>query len=293
MIAADHRPITYVEGDTVVYRASAIGACRVALIASRIGHEPGGTPERVQEAADQGVSLEPVALSHLAQSGWIIEARQEEVEREHVSPSGQRLLVRGHLDAVGDPQDGGSVAVVEVKSRNEADFVRVVESGWAAVPERHLWQVSSYAHGLGLTRIAYVAICRTTREVHTLLRDDIPVSWDDIAARMEDVEEAALWGDLPACHGLRDTWCSYYHIHTPRPYDPAHDLAELAAEYYEASSNAKAWKDLQEARRAPLLEALGERKRVQAGDLCVEVQAGGKGSTRLVVRPVSEEAPAW
>jgi len=285
---ADCRPITYVEDDgTVVYRASAIGGCRVALIASRLGIEPAGTPDRVREAAAQGVDLEDVALGQLLLNGWELEQGQRLVEREFHLSTGTRVLVRGHVDSIGDPGDGHGPVVVEVKSRSERDFARLVSEGLSAIPESHQWQMSAYAHALGLERVAYVAISRANpADLHVLLLS-VPVSWADIEARVVDVEEAVLWGELPVCHGKRDTWCSYYHLHEPRPYDEAHEIAEAAHDYHEALIAEKAWSERKEALRAPLLAALGERKRVQAGDLTVEVQ-GGK-SPRLVVRPVREE----
>ena len=285
---ADCRPITYVEDDgTVVYRASAIGGCRVALIASRLGIEPAGTPDAVREAAGQGVELEDVALGRLLLDGWDLKQGQRQVEREVRLSSGTTALVRGHVDSIGDPRDGGGACVVEVKSRNERDFSRLVAEGLAAVPESHQWQMSAYAHALGLERVAYVAISRANpADLHVLLLP-APVPWADIEARVVDVEEALLWGELPVCHGKRDTWCSYYHLHEPRPFEAAHDIAEAAHDYHEALTAEKAWAERKEALRGPLLAALGERKRVQAGDLTVEVQ-GGK-TPRLVVRPAREE----
>jgi len=285
---ADCRPITYVEDDgTVVYRASAIGGCRVALIASRLGIEPAGPPDAVREAATQGVELEDVALGRLLLDGWDLEQGQRQVEREVRLSSGTTALVRGHVDSIGDPRDGGGACVVEVKSRNERDFARLVAEGLAAVPESHQWQMSAYAHALGLERVAYVAISRANpADLHTLLLP-VPVPWTDIEARVVDVEEAVLWGELPVCHGKRDVWCSYYHLHEARPYDEAHDIAEAARDYHEAAAAERAWSERKDALRGPLLVALGERKRVRAGDLTVEVQ-GGK-TPRLVVRPAKTQ----
>lgn len=277
---ADQRNITYVEDDVVVYRASAIGACPTALVAARLGYEPAGTPDRVREVAEQGVELEVVALGHLMLAGWNIEDGQRLVEREDRLGSGQRVLVRGHVDSIGDPGDGHGLVVVEVKSRNHDTFRRVVARGWDAVPEQHQWQMSAYAHALGYRRVAYVAISRETGESHVLIAD-APVAWETIVQRMEEVEEAVLWGELPTCHGRKDTWCNYYHLHQRAPFDPAHELADLARRYHDAAEAARSWTEEKDALRSPLLEALGDRTRVQAGDLTVELQ-GGK---RLVVRP--------
>ena len=286
---ADCRPITYVEDDgTIVYRASAIGVCRVALIASRLGIDPAGTPDQVREAAAQGVELEDVALGRLLLGGWELEQGQRLVEREVPLSSGATALVRGHVDSIGDPRDGGGPVVVEVKSRSERDFARLVAEGLAAIPESHQWQMSAYAHALGLERVAYVAISRANpADLHVLLLP-VPVPWTDIEARVAEVEEAVAWGELPVCHGKSDgTWCSYYHLHEARPFEAAHDIAEAARDYHEADAAQKAWSERKEALRGPLLAALGERKRVRAGDLTVEVQ-GGK-TPRLVVRPAREE----
>lgn len=283
---ADCRPITYVEDDgTVIYRASAIGGCRVALIASRLGIEPGGSPQQVQEAAEMGSHLEDVALGQLLLQGWTLEQGQRLCEREVQLRSGALALVRGHVDSIGDPQDGGGAVLVEVKSRNERDFARVVAEGLAAVPESHQWQMSAYAHALGLERVAYVAISRANpADLHVLLLP-VPVPWTDIEARVVDVEESVAWGDLPVCHGKRDgTWCSYYHLHEARPYDQANDLAAQALDYHEAATAEKAWAERKEALRAPLLAALGERKRVVAGDITVEVHVDRRGGQRLVVK---------
>ena len=76
-------------------------------------------------------------------------------------------------------------------------------------------------------------------------------------------------------------------MHEARPYDEAHDIAEAARDYHEAAAAERAWSERKDALRGPLLAALGERKRVRAGDLTVEVQ-GGK-TPRLVVRPAREE----
>lgn len=294
---ADHRPITYLEGQAVVYRASAIGGCPTALAYSRLGFEPGGTPERVREVAERGCELEPVALASLEARGWRVAAQQQEIEREVALPGGRIALVRGHVDAVGDPQDGDGRVLIEVKSRNAADYARFVRDGLEAVPRQHLWQASAYAHILGVGRVAYVAICRESEEVHTWL-GPAPVPWGDIEARVREVEaqvaqveEACLWeerdpdpADLPACHGDRAVWCSYYGYHAPRPYEDGADIAHLLTEYHEAQVNEAAWREIRDALRPQLKAAMGERARVTADGIAAEVRRNGT----LVVRRLEE-----
>lgn len=282
-VQADHRPITYVEDDYVVYRASAIGGCPTALIASRLGIEPGGTPGAVREVADRGVECEGIALAKLADQGWEVWGQQDTIEREHVLAGGQMVLVRGHCDAQAR-LPGSVLALVEVHSRQPDEFVRIRE-GRLQPPARKLWQASTYAAILGYSAVAYVAICRETEEVWPVLYTPPPYAWKQVVERIEEVEEAVAWGEVPTCYGDgTEGWCPYYDLHQRRPHQEAEDLVEALNDALFAHET---WKDSQARREAALAElrqAMGDRTRVCAGEVIAQLDSRG----RLTVRRRTE-----
>jgi CRISPR/Cas system-associated exonuclease Cas4 (RecB family) len=109
----DNRPSVYTEGDTIIYRSSAIGKlCPRALWLARTGVDPSPTPDTLQKAFVESSNNEQLVLDMFADLHDVeLSGLQEAFE---IPVPGTNAVIRGHLDARGHAtgQDG----VVEVKS---------------------------------------------------------------------------------------------------------------------------------------------------------------------------------
>ncbi len=192
-VVRDERPIVYVEGMMPVYRASAIGGCIRAIVASRMGFDPMESPDFMVNAAEEGTRLEPVVLDALFDkigASGITYIPQVEVE-DRTLPN---CIIRGHLDAIItegeiDPsvcgptfpsslsKFGGVIGtndlinlhygLIEIKTMSDAVFKKFIKHGLKAFP-RYMAQISFYHHAvmhgwtsdnsIGLSRPDYCTI---------------------------------------------------------------------------------------------------------------------------------------
>src|SRR5918992_1081323 len=109
---SDDRPSVYVEGDRVVYRASAVGGCLRALVACRLGYTPLPFDEGSELRMNEGVLHEPAILAALEKDGWIVAGQQREVELT----VGGTIVIRGHIDGAAGKGLDGPARVVEAKA---------------------------------------------------------------------------------------------------------------------------------------------------------------------------------
>lgn len=108
----DNRPPIYTEGDTVVYRSSAVGKlCPRALWLARTGVEPSPIPERLQKAFVESSNNEQLALAMFTDKHEVALSREQ--EEFEVPVPGTNAVIRGHIDAYG--LSVGMRGVVEVK----------------------------------------------------------------------------------------------------------------------------------------------------------------------------------
>ena len=219
---SDDRPPRYEEGDLIVYRASAVGMCEVALAAYGLGHEGDGPPEWMLERYTEGQQLEAEILGQVCthQQDMIIYGNgQEEVELDIGIINDRRVIIRGHVDGKGVTVERD--VVVEVKALSPGMFEKASKQG-ITFHDAYAWQGSIYMHatGMGLVWAAAEKLANEDRsdvqlgELYVQLVTDAPIRLLDIKRRIARVEAIIQSGRLPDCSGVQFP-CPMYKLHTP------------------------------------------------------------------------------
>lgn len=269
----DERPIAYIEGETVIYRASSVGhVCIAQLVAARLGYVPVPPPAFLQERFDEGTDAEPVVLARMADEGWEISGEQAEYHLEIAAG----VKVRMHLDAIGvDPMLGGK-CVVEVKAFGPDYWDQFTKHGLKSF-EGYAWQTSIQMHATGLP-LAFVVVRKpdrakgeamdrsllSTAEIVVERAEEPLIPLGHIKAKVMKAEMYARKSELPPCAGDKFP-CSFPYLHegtTER--DEVEDrLLDAAADYLEeCRMNKSAWEEKEKAARARVIEVLGDRDKV-------------------------------
>lgn len=221
----DNRPAVYTEGDTVFYRASALGGCLRALFAARSNMERMPIPSVIQAGMDEGTNLEPTILDLLRdRHGWYLTDRHPSTP-----PDGQyvvtltvsdNIIVRGALDGVGRPPgEPASFGPIDVKAFTPEQCSLFHNKGFDAFP-RYAWQQSVYAYGyihshLDLTPIFYMPIFNKGTwqiEPWSLVPYKPMFTLADIARRIATVEQYFARAELPP-NCPQDYACQYPYLH--------------------------------------------------------------------------------
>ena len=215
----DNRPAVYLEGNTVIYRASALGHCLRMLWAARSGMDARPFPKPIQQAMDEGTELESTILNILHEQyhwGFAYSGQQFQIELNCGAWNGKTLIVRGKMDEIRD--DG---LPVDVKAFSQSSVDR-------HIPDYYLWQQSVYTYGMGVDRY-YMPIYNkdTGKMVERTLAPMIPkYTREQIRDRVLAVEEAFQSGtmpnDCPAEYG-----CQYYYLHDQKVIDELPDDAKV------------------------------------------------------------------
>lgn len=217
---ADHRPDAYQEGARLVVRASSLGGCLRALVASRMGMQPVDPGETAKRAMAEGVIHEPHVLRHLTSLGWDITDAQREVE---LSIAGGLVVIRGHLDGIGS-SPAGERRVVEAKALGRDRFTRWQHDGFSAPEFRtYAYQLSVYMAATGLPGL-FAVKNRDTGEVDIALVDVSPIPPAELKARAIRVLRATA---LPACDPVR--WgCGFFYLHEQKDPEAAGNEEPIA-----------------------------------------------------------------
>lgn len=218
----------------VVYRASALGGCDLALLAARLEYEAIPPPTNLQKAYDRGQKVEPIVLDMLRRDrGWQIVSPQREVEL----PLTSKISVVGHTDGETWESSPGR-RVVEVKSQSELEWKRFATDGWdGGFFPKYKWQLSAYMLALDLPafmvralwdgeKVADIDVIEVAEPFYTL---------EDIRRRVLRIEAAAATGVLLAdC--TSDYGCPYFYLHEEVDRELVTDVAigKLAHEYEDA-----------------------------------------------------------
>lgn len=277
---ADDRPSVYLEGDKVVYRASALGGCFRALVAGRMGYEPLAHSEDTLRRMAEGNLHEGPVLAKLAEAGWLIHARQMELD----IPVGRRIIVRCHVDGIahapdhpathalvstiGEEVPDGCRAAVEVKSMGKDPYKKWLSAGSGAAalesfPD-YAWQASVEMAATGLP-LLYAVKCRDSGALDVRLIERAPFTMAQVKARVAKVEAAAARGELSDCEASLYSWsCPFRYLHDPTAKEPLEvatdpELDALAATYDKARAMVKVAEAMKAEARDRLVAALGAR----------------------------------
>lgn len=214
----DNRPAVYLEGDTVVYRASALGHCLRSLWAARNAMDAKPFPKAIQDAMDEGTELESHILNLLYEEhhwGFARDGQQFQVELVVGAWNGKTLIVRGKMD---ERRDDGYP--VDVKAVSESFFTH-------PIPDYYLWQQSVYAIGLGKDRYYMPIYNKDTEKLWdpSLVALVPKYNREQIRDRVLQVEEAFYENKMPDC--TNEYGCPYYYLHEQKPTDVLPEPAVL------------------------------------------------------------------
>lgn len=276
--------LTKEENGLVVYSASSIGRCPVALYYDRMGVTGEPTPDWLQAKYDEGVTNENLILRILHdQKIWVLqdkdtleglgyrfgewdEDRQVDY-REQVrveAPVLPGIVVRAHLDGIaalpeipeGFVLEGvvaGQYRVVEVKAFGEDLWDKFKRHGLAGFP-LYQWQLASQMKGAGLNTALFVVGHKGTDgrvfEIGIEYVNSLPIKWLDVIQKINGIEQMVGGGDELACPKPLDYPCPYYKLHTEDEIPVVEDETErklvisLAEEYERHRIAEKHHKDL-------------------------------------------------
>lgn len=151
---SDDRPSVYLEDETVVYRASALGGCERALLAARRGEPRTPPPPSLQAKYNEGHAAEDAIMrrwedDHADRYRLVTREDGEQVQVQIGMVGGkQLLLIRGSLDGYGsvidDPED---VVPVDAKAFGKTFWEKLNKEGIWGFPH-YCTQLVVYAEGL-------------------------------------------------------------------------------------------------------------------------------------------------
>lgn len=230
----DNRPAVYLEGNTAIYRASAIGHCFRMLWAARSGMDARPIPATIKKAMDEGTELEPTILNMLFEDHnftFGYQGQQFQIELDVGTFNGVRVVVRGKCDEIGYPLDKQMVMqgalTIDVKAFRQALVDEYRTKGILGLP-RYAWQQSTYAVGYGKTHFYMPIYNKDTGKIEEWSLEPIPApyTFEQIRERVMTVEEAISEGKMPeVC--LNEFGCQYYYLHDQKVVDELPENAKV------------------------------------------------------------------
>ncbi len=276
----DDRASSYQEGNVSVYRASAIGDCLTALVASSLGYDPARSPfsEKVMSnAAKEGNLHEQAIIDTLVdEHGWRIDSSQGVIEFQVIP----RVIIRGHIDGKCRPKGKRLPRLLEAKTMSRDRFRKWMSLGDNATErlltdefESYAWQVSAYMHQLNMPAM-YVVKNRDSGilDISEIARPLIPMA--DIEQKIIEAEMWRRREELPPCMASSGDkfFCSFPYLHNgevgAEPEDegePVDDamlglIGVMAERYYELVEELKPLKPLDDERKTlggRIVDAMG------------------------------------
>lgn len=229
----------------VIYGASGLGACPVALYYDRQGVTAEAPPEWLQTAYNQGNDNEQVILSMLHttvpafrvltpdecvdigyQMGEYDEQRGVDYSQQVRvdAPVLPGVIVRAHLDGITkletvpdgwtrDQDTVGKLFIVEAKALGDSLWTKWKSVGINVIAS-YPWQVSAQMKGAGLPCLFVVGHKDKNGRVFEIdykFVDEPPVKWIDVIKKIKDIEaEKVEECPLPLMYP-----CPYYPLHNP------------------------------------------------------------------------------
>lgn len=212
MTERDSRPAVYREGDTIVYRASAVYSCLAALQFARTGLQPAETPADMRRRFDDSSLHEAGIVEHAAKEFGITVVGTPTL----VLPITRRVIVRGTIDG-----QGNDLSIIEAKALSEPGWLKWRRQRWEAFP-RYAWQMSVYWLGGEhewngpVKRLVMAVKCVSRESEHygeiDLTEWDAPqIEYSDIAERVLTVEARVASDDEATCD-MRDYPCPFFYL---------------------------------------------------------------------------------
>ena len=203
----------------VVYRASSLGMCDKAIVATALGFEPQSKPEWFQEVLDEGTNAEPIiAAKYTEETGNEITDDQKQVKLEIMDG----VWIYASIDGL--VWDGGSPVLWESKKFRDSTWDGALRKG-VEVNKNYPMQVSAMMHALSDEYDTDVELDFTIGHMDTASGEiveifihrliDPPVNRLAIRKRIAHLEKLVATGDLAgtACPLPLQYPCGFFHFH--------------------------------------------------------------------------------
>lgn len=264
-------PNVYDIDGVTYFRASSLGSCSKALIAARLGYDSVGPPEFMKNRFADGHLHEPQILSRVTEE---FDIPWTDGQLEVDLPISSRVVVRGHIDALGDHPVYGP-CVVDAKALSKASY-KMWENGFFDAWPHYAWQMSAYSYGLALMGkgevkgrplpIVMAVKCKDNGEMRVDVFPEPPIGLSQIRVKCLQIETAARQAELGEC-SHREFLCPYkYLCDAPVKEIVATttdtQLSSVAGKYHDAGQREKAAKKEREELRPLLIEVLAGRTNV-------------------------------
>lgn len=265
---ADHRPDVYLEGDTVVIRASSLGRCTKSLVAQGLGMDREPPPAKIVNAMEESADLEPEVLAWArrmvgpktkyrtvppreGEAGGVRGAvRPHQGQWELNWQIGGGCVVRGHMDelvSIYTQVSGGYLgkAFIEGKAFGDSYWSKWKKHQWEGFSD-YAWQFSIYGHGLQLPGWMVVTHKQDGKiqegEMLWVPVEDMPISRGTIIARALKIARAVREEKMPETCDRNDWPCPTWYLHdeTQEELEEIEDdeVVGLVAEYRELKAQA-------------------------------------------------------
>lgn len=238
----------YEEDGRIVYRASALGGCLVALAAARQGYD---------QAAYSQHQLDIFARGERAEE-WYAEIakltrRQETIELEVTN----KIVVRGHIDGV-----NAGTTVDECKHVNDTDWRAWTPEWFDDHPlwRKYTWQISVYMLATGMMGrfvLINTAVDPYRFKIYTFEKP--PHTLDEIRGRIFEAEATAREDELRC--GLADYFCRYPSLHQHEITDEP-ELDALVGEYLRRKQIVDADAKALDGMKQQIRDLLGDRTKI-------------------------------
>ena len=182
-----------------VYRMSSCGDCARALSAERLGYPSEPAPDWLERAANEGKKHEE----------WIVEElRKHDVvfhRQRKVTLDFPLFTLVGHIDGkIQDRDLQRQEQLLEIKSMSQYEFDRWMKEGWSGF-QSYAAQITCYMKGTGLSKVLYLIKNRSSGYIDKATLTEPPANFDEIIAKLENVENAVRMGLLVEAEYLPDS----------------------------------------------------------------------------------------
>ena len=224
---ADNRLFRYIEtGDdgteTVVYRASSVGACERALLATARKYERRQHPEWFDAVLDEGRRMEPhIDAIWQNETGVTVVGGQDIVELYVGEIDGRDVIIRGHIDG---RIDGDRHTLVEYKKFRPSTWGKFLQQG-VEVNVNYPWQVSVYMYAGMFDNVMFVGGLYSPEqdrivEVAEFRLTNPPIPLAAIRRKVARIERMINAGFDPCDDGVECKAsmypCPYFYLHDDR-----------------------------------------------------------------------------
>lgn len=272
---SDDRANVYFDPDinAWVYRASALGNCVRALVASAMEYDEAHsqqTAEMLQRTADEGNTHEKAMREKLVETGHVLAGEQQEVTIPIVKG---KIYVRGHLDDI--VLSGPLVtrpSIWEAKSLSVGAYKEWMAKGKDRKPKRFAvnqkkaYQISTYMHAYPDHDVLYQSKQRDGGIVDTLIIEagNPPVPFKDVRKKILTADTWRRKGMLPPCDITNQWGCPFFYLHEEQVLEEdnaseedTEALRELVRQHYEYRLVEKAGEEAEGKRKELAPEILG------------------------------------